>query len=56
MGRHQQRGTVGENRQQKEITIHCEGVSKNHTTTTIQVTAELNVHLDDPVSTKTVQT
>jgi hypothetical protein len=30
-------------------------VSKNHTTTAAQVTAELNIHLDDPVSTKTVQ-
>jgi transposase len=30
-------------------------VSKNHGTTGAQVTAELNIHLDDPVSTKTVQ-
>jgi hypothetical protein len=30
-------------------------VSKHHRTTTAQVTAELNIHLEDPVSTKTVQ-
>jgi adenosine deaminase len=30
-------------------------VSKNHRTTTAQVTAELNIHLDDSVSRKTVQ-
>jgi transposase len=28
-------------------------VSKNHRTTTVQMTAELNIHLEDPVSTKT---
>jgi transposase len=27
----------------------------NHTTTAAQVTAELNIHLEDPVSTKTIQ-
>jgi hypothetical protein len=27
-------------------------VSKNHTTTAAQVTADLNIHLEDPVSTK----
>jgi hypothetical protein len=30
-------------------------VLKNHSTTTAQVTAELNIHLEDPFSTKTVQ-
>jgi transposase len=30
-------------------------ISKNHTTTAAQVTAELNIHLEDPVSTKSVQ-
>ena len=30
-------------------------VSKNHGTTAAKVTAELSVHLEDPVSTKTVQ-
>jgi hypothetical protein len=30
-------------------------VLKNHRTTAAQVTAELNIHLEDPVSTKTVQ-
>jgi hypothetical protein len=30
-------------------------VLKNHTTTAEQVTAELNIHHEDPVSTKTVQ-
>jgi hypothetical protein len=29
-------------------------VSKNHRTTAAQVTAELNIHLEDPVLTKTV--
>jgi hypothetical protein len=29
-------------------------VPKNHRTTATQVTAELNIHLEDPVSTKTV--
>jgi IS30 family transposase len=29
-------------------------LSKNHRTTASQVTAELNIHLEDPVSTKTV--
>jgi hypothetical protein len=28
--------------------------SKNHRTTVVQVTAELNIHLEDPVSTRTV--
>jgi hypothetical protein len=48
MGRHQQRGTAGENQhQQEEIIVHREGLfQKNHTTTTSQVTAELNIHLD----------
>jgi transposase len=30
-------------------------VSKNHRTTAAQVTAELDIHLDDPLSTKTVR-
>jgi transposase len=30
-------------------------VSKNHTTNAAQVAAELNIHLEDPVSTKTVR-
>jgi hypothetical protein len=30
-------------------------VLKNHRTTAAQVTAELNIHLEDPASTKTVQ-
>jgi transposase len=30
-------------------------VLKNHRTTVAQVTAELNIHLEDPVSTKTVR-
>jgi hypothetical protein len=30
-------------------------VSKNHRTTAVQVTGELNIHLEDPVSTKTVR-
>jgi hypothetical protein len=30
-------------------------VSKNHITTSAQVTAELNIHLEDPLSTKTAQ-
>jgi hypothetical protein len=30
-------------------------VWKNHTTTAAQVTAEPNIHLEDPVSTKTVR-
>jgi hypothetical protein len=29
-------------------------VSKNHRTTAAQVTAELNIHLEDPVFTETV--
>jgi hypothetical protein len=29
-------------------------VSKNHRTTAAQVTAELNIRLEDPVSTKTI--
>jgi transposase len=29
-------------------------VSKNHSTTAAQVTAEVNIHLEDPVSIKTV--
>jgi hypothetical protein len=29
-------------------------VLKNHRTTAAQVTAELNIHLEDPVSTKTL--
>jgi hypothetical protein len=30
-------------------------VSKNHTTTAAQETAEINIHLEDPVSTRTVR-
>jgi hypothetical protein len=30
-------------------------VSKNHTTAAVQVTAKLNIHLEDSVTTKTVQ-
>jgi transposase len=30
-------------------------VSKNYTTTAVQVRVEMNIHLEDPVSTKTVQ-
>jgi hypothetical protein len=30
-------------------------VSKNHTSTAAKVTAKLNIHLEDPVSTKTVR-
>jgi hypothetical protein len=30
-------------------------VSKNHKTTAAQVTAEVNIHIEDPVSTKTVR-
>jgi hypothetical protein len=30
-------------------------VSKNHTTTAAQVTGELNVHLEDPASTKNIR-
>jgi hypothetical protein len=36
---------------------HCtsrRAVSKNHRTTAAQLTAEWNIHLEDPVSTKTV--
>jgi hypothetical protein len=53
MGRqHQRRGTVGKNQQTERD--HCtvrRTVLKNHTTTT----AKLNIHLEDPVSTKTVR-
>jgi hypothetical protein len=57
MGRqHQLRETAGENQQWlKEIIVHWEGFfRKNHRTTAAQVTAELNIHLEDPISTKTV--
>jgi transposase len=30
-------------------------ISKTHTTTAAQVTAELNIHFEDPISTKTVR-
>jgi hypothetical protein len=30
-------------------------VLKNHRTTAAKVTAELNIHLEDPVSTKTIR-
>jgi hypothetical protein len=55
MGRHQQRGTVGEN-QQTERDRHTmrKTVSKNHRTIAAQITAELNILLEVPVSTKTV--
>jgi hypothetical protein len=47
----------GENQHsQKEIVVHSVGLfKKNHRTTEAQVTAELNIYLDDPVSTKTVR-
>jgi hypothetical protein len=48
MGRHQLRGTEGDCQTLKRT------VSKNHSTTAAQVTAELNIYLEDPVSTKTV--
>jgi hypothetical protein len=62
MGRHYQwRGTMGKNQHwQKEIVVHCEGLFRKITellqhkwTAAVQVT-ELNIRLEDPVSTKTV--
>jgi hypothetical protein len=50
MGRHQQKSTLTE-RDHRTLRIAL----KNHTTTTAQLTAELNIHLEDPVPTKTVQ-
>jgi hypothetical protein len=51
------RGTLGENQHwQKGIVVQWEGFgSKNHTTTAAQLTAELNIYLEDPVYTKTVR-
>jgi hypothetical protein len=56
MGRqHQQKETVGENQHwQEEIVVHWERLFRNIRTTAAQVRAELNVHLEDPASTKTV--
>jgi hypothetical protein len=56
MGRQQQqRGIVGEKSTFTGRDHHTLRaiVSKNHRTTAAQVTAELNIYLDDPVSTKT---
>jgi len=38
----------------KEIAIHWRTASKNHRTIAAKVTAELNIQIEDPVSTKTV--
>jgi hypothetical protein len=58
MGRHQWRGTVGENQHwQKEIVVHWEGLFRK-ITKVLQLrwtAAELNIHVEDPVSTKRVQ-
>jgi hypothetical protein len=53
--------SVKRNNWQKSTLVekdHCtlrRSVLKNHRTTTPQVTAELNIHLEDPVSTKTIR-
>jgi hypothetical protein len=56
MGRHHQRKGTGRkstlterDRQTLRTTV-----PKNHRTTAAQVTAELSIHLEDPVSTKNV--
>jgi hypothetical protein len=48
MGRHQLRGTEWKCQILKRI------MSKNQSNTATEVTAELNIQLEDPVSTKTV--
>jgi hypothetical protein len=45
---------ISEEEQWAEINIE-RTVSKNHRTTAEQVTSELNIHFEDPLSTKTVQ-
>jgi hypothetical protein len=56
MGRqHQWRGTVGENQHwQNEIIVHWEEPYWKITATAEQVTAELNIYHEDPVSIRTV--
>jgi hypothetical protein len=53
---HQRRGTVGEIQHwQKETVVYWEGLLwKSHTTTAEQVTVEMNIHLEHPVSIKPV--
>jgi hypothetical protein len=46
---------MSEEEQWKEIKILRRIASKNPRTTAVLVTAELNIHLGDPVSTKTVR-
>jgi len=56
MGQHQLRGIVGAKPKLSErdcLTLK-RIVSKNHRTTAAKVTAELNIHIEDPVSTKPV--
>jgi hypothetical protein len=57
IGKHYQlRGTVAENQNESERDCNRlkRTVSKNHRTTAAKVTTELSIHLEDPVSTKTV--
>jgi hypothetical protein len=57
MGRHQRRGTVSKKKTlaERDHSTLRRIVSKNHTITAAQVTAELNIYLEDPVSTKAVR-
>jgi hypothetical protein len=48
MGRHQLRGI------ERDCQTLKRTMSKNHSTTAAEVTTELNILLEDPVSTKTV--
>jgi len=56
MGGHQLRGIVAAKPKLSERDCHVlkRIVSKNHKTTAAKVTAEPNIHLEDPVSTKPV--
>jgi len=56
MGRHHQlRGIIAENQSERDRRMLKRMVSKNHRTIAAKVTAELIVHPEDPVFTKTVQ-
>jgi hypothetical protein len=55
MGRHQQRNSGQKSTlTERDHSTLGRTVSKNHRTTGAQVRAELNIHLEDPVSTETV--
>jgi hypothetical protein len=52
---HQRKGTVGKINTNRKRSSYIEKGLKNHRNTAAQVTAELNIYLEDPDSTNTLR-